>query len=71
MHGIGCQKVLLPQHQSTVSKHVMTDLFASHQKIHSYKDLYLMMMKILYSPLLSISWLTIGTRLCIFGLYDT
>jgi len=33
MDGIGCQKVLLPQHQSTVSKDVMIDLFASHQKM--------------------------------------
>jgi len=39
MHGIGCQKVLLPQHQSTVTKDVMIDLFASHQKMTTLKSL--------------------------------
>jgi len=39
MHGIGCQRVLLPQHQSTVSKDVLIDLFASHQKMTTVEPL--------------------------------
>jgi len=39
MHGISCQKVLLPQHQSTFSKDVMIDLFASHQKMTTIEPL--------------------------------
>jgi len=39
MHGIGCQKVLLPQHQSTVAKDVLIDLFASHQKMTTIEPL--------------------------------
>jgi len=58
MHGIGCQKILMPQHQSTVSKDIILDLFASHQKktthsinerskgIITYRDMYQMMMMI-------------------------
>jgi len=55
------RKTLLPQHQSTVSKDIMADLFASHQKMisleqlkkrtihghNAYSDLYLMMMMIM------------------------
>jgi len=39
MHGIGCHKVILPQHQSTLSNDVMIDLFASHQKITTLEPL--------------------------------
>jgi len=39
MDGIGCQKMLLPQHQSTVLKDAMIDLFASQQQMTTLEPL--------------------------------